>query len=323
MEEDNKFGAVQVHSKSKEEYRYPDSQAYSYEQEASSYWRESTARDFRAPKQETFDRYIPGEFPNSDRDDMSQCEGTKAGDDKFDNYQDIPGEHAGMVSSDPDHKMGNRDDWGDHALAAGGSTRIAVPNSDKKVDHSKRVRFSEPGEERKSYQPYNSPQQYWRTTRATPGKQVYRDRSKKYRTQSSTSNSSEKDFLPFQDPAIHAPPTASDLRGYDYHIHMRYAQRPKEQRFVNGGNGKVAPSRYGSEQRHDLGLCFTTFLTRYRCEMGLDCPWRHHPLSNAERAWIIEYGKERGKEFLNNADRWWSFPEVPVPGSNIRGLGDD
>ena len=106
------------------------------------------------------------------------------------------------------------------------------------------------------------------------------------------------------------PPTVQDLRGYDYRIQVMYQSKPRNQRFVNGGNGKIAPARYGSEQRHDLGLCFATFLTRKRCEMGVDCPWRHHPLSNAEKAWIIEYGKKKGKEFIDNVDRWWSFPEV-------------
>jgi hypothetical protein len=106
------------------------------------------------------------------------------------------------------------------------------------------------------------------------------------------------------------PPTVQDLRGYDYRIQVMYESKPMNQRFVNGGNGKIAPARYGSEQRHDLGLCFATFLTRKRCEMGINCPWRHHPLSNAERAWIIEYGKKMGKEFIDNVDRWWAFPEV-------------
>lgn len=106
------------------------------------------------------------------------------------------------------------------------------------------------------------------------------------------------------------PPTVYDLRGYDYRIFTTYASKPKSQRFVNGANGKIAPGIYGSEQRHDLGLCFTTYLTKKRCEMGVRCPWRHHPLSNSERAWIIEYGKQKGKEFIDNVDRWWSFPEV-------------
>ncbi|RYN36046.1 hypothetical protein AA0119_g10673 [Alternaria tenuissima] len=118
------------------------------------------------------------------------------------------------------------------------------------------------------------------------------------------------------------PATVQDLRGYDYRIKVMYERKPKNQRFINGGNGKVAPALYGSEQRHDLGLCFATFLTRKRCEMGVNCPWRHHPLSNAEKAWIIEYGKKKGKEFIDNNDRWWSYPEVPVPGANMQGFGD-
>ncbi|CAN9083102.1 unnamed protein product [Alternaria sp. RS040] len=118
------------------------------------------------------------------------------------------------------------------------------------------------------------------------------------------------------------PATVQDLRGYDHRIKVMYERKPKNQRFINGGNGKVAPALYGSEQRQDLGLCFATFLTRKRCEMGVNCPWRHHPLSNAEKAWIIEYGKKKGKEFIDNNDRWWSYPEVPVPGANMQGCGD-
>ncbi|KAF1828939.1 hypothetical protein BDW02DRAFT_193772 [Decorospora gaudefroyi] len=118
-----------------------------------------------------------------------------------------------------------------------------------------------------------------------------------------------------------APPTAYDLRGYDYRILRANANLPRSQQFVNG-NGKVGPSIYGSEQRHDLGLCFSTFLTRHRCEMGLNCPWRHHPLSNEERSWIIEYGGENGKAFLANMDKWWGFPEVPVPGASMHGKAD-
>ncbi|KAG9192740.1 hypothetical protein G6011_11474 [Alternaria panax] len=118
------------------------------------------------------------------------------------------------------------------------------------------------------------------------------------------------------------PPTVQDLRAYDYRIKVMFESKAKNQRFANGGNGKVAPALYGSEQRHDLGLCFATFLTRKRCEMGVNCPWRHHPLSNAEKAWIIEYGKKKGKEFIDNVDRWWSHPEVPVPGATMQGLGE-
>jgi hypothetical protein len=106
------------------------------------------------------------------------------------------------------------------------------------------------------------------------------------------------------------PPTVYDLRGYDHRIFTIYSSKPKHQRFINGANGKVAPGAYGSEQRHDLGLCFATFLTRKRCEMGVACPWRHHPLSNAERAWVVEYGKSKGKDFIGYMDRWWAFPEV-------------
>ena len=80
---------------------------------------------------------------------------------------------------------------------------------------------------------------------------------------------------------VQTPPTVYDLRVYNTRINNHYATLSKQQQFRNGTNGKVAPSVYGSETRHDLGLCFATFLTRNICEMGLDCPWRHHPLSVA------------------------------------------
>jgi hypothetical protein len=127
----------------------------------------------------------------------------------------------------------------------------------------------------------------------------------------------------FQDTTlVKAPPTAYDLRGYEQRIVREYADRPKKERFINPNNGKVPFSIYGSASCYDLGLCFATFLTRKRCEMGLVCPWRHHPLSNAERAWLIEHGKERGKDFIERMDRFWAFPEVPLPGSRLQGCSD-
>ena len=155
------------------------------------------------------------------------------------------------------------------------------------------------------------------------GTRMTHDRSERGRPQEPRPKTTQKDPRPSQEDDLNAPPTTYDLRGYDYHIYKKYAELPKSQRFVNGENGKVAPARYGSEQRHDLGLCFTTFLTKYCCEMGLHCPWRHHPLSATERAWIVEHGKHRGKEFLGNVDRWWAFPEMPVPAATMQGLGDD
>ena len=116
---------------------------------------------------------------------------------------------------------------------------------------------------------------------------------------------------------VQIPSTVYDLRVYNRRIDNQYADLPSEQQFKNGTNGKVSPSIYGSETRHDLGLCFATFLTFETCEMGLDCPWRHHPLSIAEQIWIVEYGKERGKEFLMNTERCYSCPQMPVPGANM------
>ncbi|KAI2478167.1 hypothetical protein Ptr902_10362 [Pyrenophora tritici-repentis] len=121
---------------------------------------------------------------------------------------------------------------------------------------------------------------------------------------------------------IQTPPTVYDLRVYDTRISETYSKLPKGERFENGINGKVAPSIYGSMSCHDLGLCFATFLTRKSCEMGLGCPWRHHPLSIAEKIWIIEYGKTRGKEFLGNVERCYTTPQMPVPGANMHHVAE-
>ncbi|CAO2648076.1 Nn.00g089980.m01.CDS01 [Neocucurbitaria sp. VM-36] len=118
-----------------------------------------------------------------------------------------------------------------------------------------------------------------------------------------------------------APPTAYDLRFYDHEITKKYEELPQQERFINGINGKVGPAVYGSTQRDDLGLCFSTFCTRFRCEMGLNCPWRHHPLNKAEKEWILAIGRERGKRFLDGVNRWWSSPDVPVPGASMVGKG--
>lgn len=118
-----------------------------------------------------------------------------------------------------------------------------------------------------------------------------------------------------------APPTAYDLRPYDNYITTTYSKLPRQESFLNGTNGKVAPSTYGSEQLHDLGLCFTTFCTRFRCEMGEKCPWRHHPLTKAEVAWILAIGRGRGEQFVEGVEKWWQNPEVPVPGASMVGRG--
>jgi hypothetical protein len=118
-----------------------------------------------------------------------------------------------------------------------------------------------------------------------------------------------------------APATTYDLRGYDHYVTTEFNNYPKQERFFNG-NGKVAPAVYGSEQLHDLGLCFSTFCTRFRCEMGLKCPWRHHPLSKVEVEWILNIGGHRGRKFLEQVDKYWACPEVPLPGASIEGKGD-
>ncbi|KAH7088014.1 hypothetical protein FB567DRAFT_329777 [Paraphoma chrysanthemicola] len=112
------------------------------------------------------------------------------------------------------------------------------------------------------------------------------------------------------------PTTVFDLRAYDSEITALQKTLPRHERFING-NGKAAPYIYGSIQGQDLGLCFATFCTTFRCEMGVRCAWRHHPLTKAEREWIIKYGRERGKQFLERLTNFWANPEVPVPGATM------
>lgn len=167
-----------------------------------------------------------------------------------------------------------------------------------------------------------------RTTNHLPradehAQQQYAARDERHEPQTFASNTSSRSSSPMQNIRVPAPPTAYDLRGYDHYIFKKYMRRSSRKRFFHGFNGKVAPSRYGSEQRHDLGLCFATFVTRWRCEMGLKCPWRHHPLSDAERAWILDCGDDRGRDFTESVDKWWAFPEIPVPGTNMYRVRDD
>lgn len=160
-------------------------------------------------------------------------------------------------------------------------------------------------------------------TEGVQAKQTHRSIGKE-RSNQILPQSSQKLGLPhlLESKDVQMPPTAYDLRVFTRRIDDQYAGLPRERRFKNGNNGKASPSIYGSETRHDLGLCFATFLTRETCEMGLDCPWRHHPLSVTEKIWVVEYGKERGKEFLMNAERCYSCPQMPVPGANMHLVGE-
>jgi hypothetical protein len=122
--------------------------------------------------------------------------------------------------------------------------------------------------------------------------------------------------------ALSAPPTAYDLRGYCIRVAREMADRPDMVDFSNNPEaGKVSPHLYGSDLFQDLGLCYQAFFCRRRCNMGINCLWRHHPLSNTERAWIIQRGGERGKEFIEKVDLFWAYPDMPLPGANLEGKG--
>jgi hypothetical protein len=67
-----------------------------------------------------------------------------------------------------------------------------------------------------------------------------------------------------------------------------------------GGNGKVRPSRYGSNANWDLGLCAVHFQTLNVCEHGAACEFRHHPLTGPERQYIRFL--TLGDKFLRHSD---------------------
>ncbi|KAF2871927.1 hypothetical protein BDV95DRAFT_635433 [Massariosphaeria phaeospora] len=67
------------------------------------------------------------------------------------------------------------------------------------------------------------------------------------------------------------------------------------------GNGRVRPSRYGSTDIWDLGLCFQHFSTKSVCIFGKTCDYRHHALSDGERNYIVSCG-QAGVKFLRESD---------------------
>lgn len=114
----------------------------------------------------------------------------------------------------------------------------------------------------------------------------------------------------------HFPETVFDLRNYEADITKLHKSLPKN-RAYRFFNGKTAPYQYGSTPVHDLGLCYVTFCTDGWCEMGVKCAWRHHPLTKAEREWIVLNGTDKARAFLEALPRNWASPEVPLPGANM------
>lgn len=118
------------------------------------------------------------------------------------------------------------------------------------------------------------------------------------------------------------PHTAYPLRDYtnyifEHHCIRGSANRESRLPTFRNGDGKVNPSAYGSVLQYDLGLCYCTFKTSFECEMGVRCPWRHHPLSKQEKDWIEDIARDKGRRFLEEADRCWATPDIPVPGHNM------
>ncbi|KAH7400531.1 hypothetical protein DE146DRAFT_465474 [Phaeosphaeria sp. MPI-PUGE-AT-0046c] len=117
-------------------------------------------------------------------------------------------------------------------------------------------------------------------------------------------------------PRVAVPDSAYNLRQYDDYITAMHQRLPKYQAYRHG-NGKLNPYNYGSSAVQDLGLCFVTFCTTNRCEMGVKCAWRHHPLTKAEREWILFSGNANARLFLEGLAKFWAVPEVPVPGASM------
>ncbi|KAL1602483.1 hypothetical protein SLS60_005899 [Paraconiothyrium brasiliense] len=119
------------------------------------------------------------------------------------------------------------------------------------------------------------------------------------------------------------PETAYPLRAYTNYIadnHAAERRTTPQNRHLpvfRNGDGKVNPSAYGSVLEHDFGLCYSTFRTTYICEMGIRCPWRHHPLSAVEKEWVVEIAGNKGSHFIQETEKCWASPEVPVPGHNM------
>ncbi|KAJ4348607.1 uncharacterized protein N0V89_009985 [Didymosphaeria variabile] len=119
------------------------------------------------------------------------------------------------------------------------------------------------------------------------------------------------------------PETAYPLRAYTNYIADNHAAKRRSTSqnhhlpVFRNGDGKVNPSAYGSVLQYDFGLCYCTFRTMYMCEMGTRCPWRHHPLSAREKEWVKEIAREKGTHFIQEAEKSWATPEVPVPGHNM------
>ncbi|RAR10223.1 hypothetical protein DDE83_005184 [Stemphylium lycopersici] len=276
--------------------------------------------------QEAWDEHSRNESFGDPRQTFRSPHKAGSSNDRFEQYRNARGDaeqHWSRAVSSSARAIEDEVDWDDDALDAGDAANGKMRNAPQKMQRESHSNVLKQLQGPRLYATDAYQMRQPMTKESTSGAQMAHARDERERSQELRPETTKEDPRSSQEDDLNAPPTAYDLRGYDYHIHKKYTKLPRSQRFVNGGNGKVAPARYGSEQLHDFGLCFTTFLTKYCCEMGLHCPWRHHPLSATERAWITEYGKYRGKEFLDNVDRCWAFPEIPVPAATMHGLGDD
>lgn len=115
-----------------------------------------------------------------------------------------------------------------------------------------------------------------------------------------------------------APETVYDLARFSRYVCQVSANNSRH----SSGNenlGKVNASHFGSTPDKDLGLCYATFVTQAACPSGASCPWRHHPLSEEEKAWIRGNGCAM---FLDIVGESWGTPSVPVPGANLLNVVD-
>lgn len=91
-------------------------------------------------------------------------------------------------------------------------------------------------------------------------------------------------------------------------LEYKHPNAPRDNRMYKGFEpkpntpnceGKVKPSKYGSNSNWDLGLCNAHFCSPRNCRNGSGCEWRHLGLSEKEKLYISRLG-DVGRAFLNS-----------------------
>ncbi|KAF2110389.1 hypothetical protein BDV96DRAFT_603972 [Lophiotrema nucula] len=77
-------------------------------------------------------------------------------------------------------------------------------------------------------------------------------------------------------------------------------------------NGRIHRYIYGGDGSNDLGLCYCTWLTRYACQFGEDCVWRHDQLTDEEIEWFRLSG-DKGRRFFERVKKSCYRPHHNIP----------